>query len=485
MHSLLPGRWLVLGLLALVAFAPPAPVTTLSGHLSHAPAADSVRLVYGAHRVAAVLSPAGDFRLPLPNLTTPLQAIFSYGDQHTYLWLSPGDNQHLTLDFPKFDETLRYSGRGAAASNYLARALYQFGVEAPGPVSNPNFRVTPMTLPTAYRQAQDTYRHQRQAFLTAYAHAHPLPSGFQLSQQQNIDIQWATDLLFFPVLRMQGEYDAAKQPKLPANYFAFLQQLPLRQLVAHPTAATQEYLSYLVGWYYIRLVPPGSHLSTNPVEARWFYTLATAELGPTLARDQALYTLFEYELMRDLPGVEAAYPTFRAQTRDSTLARKLRLRLAGRQQLEPSRLAPDFTLRDNTGQEVSLHDLRGKVVYLDFWGTWCPPCLKEMTTASPALRQQFAGRDVVFLYVAMHDTEAKWQQVLTEKQLLSTNSVHLRAPDMTLTERYQLLRFPSYFLIGRDGRLVQTYTSRPSDGAKTVAAIEAALRTPAASSAQR
>lgn len=114
--------------------------------------------------------------------------------------------------------------------------------------------------------------------------------------------------------------------------------------------------------YYNRLEPSG-YLSTDPAEAGRLYALATAELGPTLACDQALYTFFEYHLMRSLPGVEAAYPTFRAQNRDSTLARQLRQRLAG-QQLAPGQLVPDFTLRDTTGREVSLHDLRGKVVYL-------------------------------------------------------------------------------------------------------------------------
>jgi len=115
------------------------------------------------------------------------------------------------------------------------------------------------------------------------------------------------------------------------------------------------------------------HLSPDPAAAGRLYALATAELGPTPARDKAMYLLFEEKMDRDLPGVEAAYPTFRAQNRDSALARQLRQRLAVRRQLEPGHLAPDFTLRDNTGKEVSLHELRGKVVYLDFWGTWCPP----------------------------------------------------------------------------------------------------------------
>jgi peroxiredoxin len=478
MHTLLNWRWSGLGLLALAAFAPPAPVTTLSGHLDHAPAADSVRLEYGPHRAATVLSPTGNFQLTLPGLTQPVQATFSYGDQHTFLWLSPGDHQHLTLDFLKFDETLRYSGRGAVASNYLAGDLYRFGFDLPGQVARPADHVTPATTPAAFRRAEDSFRQQRQAFLATYARAHALPSGFRRDRQQVIDLQWAGDLLFFTYQWRQNQPAAQKDTPLPASYFSFLRQLPLPQIAAHPTAATQSELAGLQYWYNTRWVPYGSSLPMDAAQARRLYAQATAELGPTPARDQAMYAFLEGQLAHNLLGVEAAYPVFRVQNRDSTLARQLRQHLAIRRQLEPGQLPPDFTLRDNTGREVSLRDLRGKVVYLDFWGTWCPPCMEELTTASPALKQQFAGRDVVFLFISVRDNEAQWQRVLADKQLLSANSVHLRTPDMALAERYHVLNFPSYFIIGRDGRMVQAYAPRPSAGAKTVAAIEVALNAP-------
>ncbi|RYY13660.1 MAG: TlpA family protein disulfide reductase, partial [Cytophagaceae bacterium] len=119
---------------------------------------------------------------------------------------------------------------------------------------------------------------------------------------------------------------------------------------------------------------------------------------------------------------------------------------------------------------------RGRVVYLDFWGTWCPPCLKEMPFAHD-LKVQFVARDVVFVYISVGDAEAKWQQVLRDKNLTSPNSVHLRQPkDGQTAFDYQVNGYPTYWLIGRDGRILDMQAPRPSDGAKTVAAIEAALQ---------
>ena len=78
---------------------------------------------------------------------------------------------------------------------------------------------------------------------------------------------------------------------MPATYFDFMRQAPLRQALAHPTAATRQELDWLLKAYPGRLLPSG-HLSTDPTEAARLYAAATAELGATPARDQAMYALF-------------------------------------------------------------------------------------------------------------------------------------------------------------------------------------------------
>ena len=62
--------------------------------------------------------------------------------------------------------------------------------------------------------------------------------------------------------------------------------------------------------------------------------------------------------------------------------------------------APDFTVTMFDGSQVTLSELRGKVVLLNFWATWCPPCRKEMTRVGKDIIERFAGRDFVFLPVS-------------------------------------------------------------------------------------
>jgi len=264
----------------------------LSGHLAHAPQADSVRLQVGPRRVATVLSPAGEFRLVVTGLPEPQQATFSYGGQRTTVWLSPGDRQHLTLDFPKFDETVQYSGRGAAPSNYLARSSYRFAFDLPGQVPVPLNHLTLQTTPAEFAQQATAYQQQRQDFLKTYAQAHALPKAFVRDQRQLLALQGARDRLSFIGYwhYLHRDDNPAQALVLPATYFDFWPALQLPQLVAHPRAAIAPLVAQLLDGYNNRLLPNGP-LSTNPAEMERLYAVATVDLGPTPARDQVLYNL--------------------------------------------------------------------------------------------------------------------------------------------------------------------------------------------------
>jgi peroxiredoxin len=462
---MLPSLWLLALSSALVGPAQP-PRTVFSGHLANAPAGDTVRLYVGEKQAKTPLSSSGDFRFEFDNLKQNTPTSFSYAGQRTELYLIPGDQLVMHLDFKDFDKTLTYAGRGSDVNNYLAQALYKYSY---GPATDlPRIQDFPKGTPTEARRASEALRASRRAFLASYAKAHQLPASFQRDEQLSIDITWAT---------MQLGYAFQQDGKgLPADYYSFLAKTPVRELCQHlgRSIVDNSLLANFVRGYQYRLAQNGK-LSTDPAEGPRLYQTATAEVGDTRAQSWAMEGLIYSNIRENLAGALAFYPTFRQHNRDSTVARSVRKAIADRQNLGEGKPAPTFTLRDNTGKQVSLSDFKGKVVYLDFWGTWCGPCMREMTESAPALKKKFEGRDVVFLYISVGDPEGKWQQTLTEKQFTSPNSVHLRSTTTNEATAYQVNGYPSYYLIDREGRFVQLYTSRPSDGDKTVAVIEQAL----------
>ena len=98
--------------------------------------------------------------------------------------------------------------------------------------------------------------------------------------------------------------------------------------------------------------------------------------------------------------------------------------------------------------DANLADFKGKVVFLNFWGTWCPPCRAEY----PSIQKLYEAKKdkVQFVLVAMQDEEEKVKQFLAENKY--TTPVYLaKSP---LAEKMLPKSFPTTFLIGQNGRIL-------------------------------
>ena len=109
----------------------------------------------------------------------------------------------------------------------------------------------------------------------------------------------------------------------------------------------------------------------------------------------------------------------------------------------------DFTLSDLQGKSWNLKDLRGKVVLVNFWATWCPPCRKEMPDLE-ALYLQFKDQGFVVLAISDEDA-AKVSPFLAERNI--TYPI-LLDPGRKVNEEMQIEGIPKSFVYDRGGKLV-------------------------------
>ena len=105
---------------------------------------------------------------------------------------------------------------------------------------------------------------------------------------------------------------------------------------------------------------------------------------------------------------------------ETRAARDLRLDNAMKMIEEPRRareiFAPDFSFTTKEGEFISLDDLKGKTVVLDFWGTWCKPCLMA-TPSLVRLQKKYAEQGVVFIGVAVNDQEDAWAAYIDKNKM--------------------------------------------------------------------
>jgi cytochrome c biogenesis protein CcmG, thiol:disulfide interchange protein DsbE len=115
----------------------------------------------------------------------------------------------------------------------------------------------------------------------------------------------------------------------------------------------------------------------------------------------------------------------------------------------PSRIgsaAPDFVVED-ADRRVELRDFAGKVVVLNFWATWCAPCVEELPTLVQ-LQQQFRDKGVTVVGVSVDVDAEVYHRFLKEHKI---DFLTVRDPDQKSNSLYGTVKFPETYIIDRNG----------------------------------
>lgn len=118
--------------------------------------------------------------------------------------------------------------------------------------------------------------------------------------------------------------------------------------------------------------------------------------------------------------------------------------------IDPPREAATFTLRDTLGNPVSLADYRGKVVVINFWATWCPPCRREMPSLNRAaawLKQY----DIELLAINSGEQPERVEKFLRERTL---DFPVVLDPNSDVSAEWKATRLPMTYVVDPEGRLV-------------------------------
>lgn len=116
--------------------------------------------------------------------------------------------------------------------------------------------------------------------------------------------------------------------------------------------------------------------------------------------------------------------------------------------------APDFTLNDINGKPVSLSSFKGKVVLLNFWATWCPPCRAEIPSMN-RLQEKLKSRGLVVIAVS---TDNRIDEPKRFVQQNPVNFIVLHDSNLKVSRTiYKVFMMPTTFLIDRRGIIVEKY----------------------------
>ena len=125
-----------------------------------------------------------------------------------------------------------------------------------------------------------------------------------------------------------------------------------------------------------------------------------------------------------------------------------------------------LSLETPDGQKVSLEDVlaknKGRVVYVDFWASWCAPCQGQFPY-SKALHKRLAGQNIEFVYISIDTNRKAWLNKVREYGDMLAGSYRILEEDADFLKQIRLDKIPRYLIYDRSGKLVELDAPRPSD----------------------
>ncbi|HYD22785.1 MAG TPA: TlpA disulfide reductase family protein, partial [Flavipsychrobacter sp.] len=414
----------------------------------------------------------GNFIIMLP-LSHPYTLIqIQNGDQATEIYGSPGDKLVMNVDASDFDNTLKYEGVGMKPSvaNFMAKHMLKHGF-----VNNFHREAQQLAgkTPAEYELALDTLVDKEIDFLVDNSTG--LPQSFIEFWNAYYEYSKYNNMLMYPFMHeiiKNKTYDIGDIPKenysvaikTPAKFNdAFLHILPYRNYVDD---------------YYMQMQDAEAVNGKPQAESqdvRGDKMLELARKHMPAATKEYVFANYIASMVKHVPmaRIEQLYNTFTSRYEKSIYSDYLKDLINKKKRLSPGAPAIDFTVADADGKKIKLSDLKGKVVYIDFWASWCGPC-KAQFPHTKKIKEHFAGKDVVFVYVSIDEDEKAWAAA-KEKHELTGLHTRINGWEAKLAEEYGVRGVPSYFLVDRDGNFATDDTPRPSNGEKLIEAIEALL----------
>jgi peroxiredoxin len=158
-----------------------------------------------------------------------------------------------------------------------------------------------------------------------------------------------------------------------------------------------------------------------------------------------------YEL--DLDELRQLNTSLDSKVKESPFAKMLADRILVLENVEVGKQAPDFTMKDTQGNTVTLSDLRGKVLLVDFWASWCGPCRKENPNIVSAYKR-FNDKGFDILGVSLDRDKDSWLAAIKDDNLTWTHVSDLQYWNNAASKLYGVMSIPSNVLLDANGVII-------------------------------
>ena len=359
------------------------------------------------------------------------------------IFLSPSMNLNVSISYKEVKPKLVFKGKGADENNYLQQKL-----KLKKSLENvENYKYFLNLNEEDLLKLADSISKVKTAFLT---------------NQKNLD----ADFLLYESFAIESEKASVLQ-SYEKWHGKFIKDPDFRVSNKYPNPFEKINTSnekLLTQPYYLQCLQQLIYYKSenNVSEDKTLLYLETLdkEIKNQKIKDKLAYKIINFGITQT-EKLDAVYTKFSLIEKNETYKNEIQETYQNLKKISEGMISPTFALNDINNNLVTLESLKGKMVYIDIWATWCIPCVNEI----PALKQlqyEFRNKDIQFVSICLNDSKERFEKMVKEKKL---GGIQLFAPDENISffKEYYLTGIPRFILIDKDGKIINANAFYPSN----------------------
>ncbi|MDX2190766.1 MAG: TlpA disulfide reductase family protein [Bacteroidota bacterium] len=444
--------------------------TVIYGNIKNNTTATGVRISYIKNQFnnewidfKAPIDKKGNFKIVF-ELKEFKPMIFNIGDKYNEIFLEPGDSLNFSADFKKYPQSFKYSGKGSINNNFnndnytsFTHILYDNSI-----LMKLHQKAAGVTI-EKFMQETDSLCSYYLGYLNKSKNK--VTPSFYAHLNATIYYNFVQQKLLYPITQYSK---LIKNGKLSytqlISYYTFLDTVSVNN---DSLLNNEKYISFLEYLFYFKSnltnksLLKNDSVKYNPLAYYYFNDMIfSGKTSEYFKADVAIRHIAQ-GTKKDMLQL---YELTKKELTDTSLLRILEQSYQKnknrKEEIKEGNMFPEFDLMDINGKKINLKDFVGKVVYIDFWGSWCSPCMQEMPNSKELKEKLKDIKDkIVFLYFNCFDTNEGMNNAIKDKQI---EGIHIKLSTDQVANEYAINGFPTYFLLDKKGKVVKIHM-RPSD----------------------
>ncbi len=389
---------------------------------------------------------------------------FIGGKERFDLFLTPGDSVYVAADSKDFKATLIFEGDRVAENTYLfdmSNLYSESGMDV--------MELMKLDKEEYFQKKNEFFDKQNERFVSLKSE-NELHPDFLKTQEAYFDYKPLLLDLDYPMYRAYSikiSQDSVDFPREETN--SALKKVDLSRSDLLNSKSYVALVGRIISNEANEIIKQDSVIKNDPNSYEKARLMAIDRLLDNPAvKDRIIFNTIKPNLdYRGPIHAKASYDKFMAENQSPKLASKLKDTHDKWEPIMPGKEVPDFAFIDIEGEPVKLSDLRGTIVYMDIWATWCGPCIAEHPHWD-TMKEEYKDKPLSFLTVSIDDNKEPWEKMVKNKKMEGLQWFAENAWKSDLAQHFKVNGIPRFILLDKEGKIIDPSADRPSGDIRSI-----------------